>query len=77
MKVIVYTADWCPYCHQVKDFLAKNGVEFEAKDIEKVKGAAEESMKKSGQSGIPVIDVGGSIVIGYDVPALKKLLHLK
>ncbi|MBI1972321.1 MAG: NrdH-redoxin [Candidatus Aenigmarchaeota archaeon] len=77
MKVITYTAEWCPWCHKVKDFLKANKVEFEDRDIEKVGGAAEESVEKSGQAGIPVTDIDGDIVIGYDVPTLKKLLKLK
>ncbi len=76
-KVITYTAEWCPWCHKVKDFLKEKNVEFEDKDIDKVKGAAEEAVKKSGQAGIPVTDIDGKIVIGYDVDALKKLLKLK
>lgn len=77
MKVITYTAEWCPWCHKVKDFLKANKVKFEDRDIDKVPGAAKEAAEKSGQAGIPVTDINGNMVIGYDVPALKKLLKLK
>ncbi len=77
VKVITYTAEWCPWCHKVKDFLNEKNVKFEDRDVDKVKGAAEEAFKKSGQAGIPVTDIDGSIVTGYDVGALKKLLKLK
>ena len=77
MKVTTYTAGWCPWCHKVKDFLNEKNVKFEDKDIDKVKGAAEEAFNKSGQAGIPVTDIDGKIVIGYDVDALKRLLKLK
>ncbi len=77
-KVIVYMADWCPWCHRAMDFLKENKVEFEARNVEESgKNYAQESMKKSGQAGIPVIDVGGEIVVGYDVKKLKELLALK
>jgi glutaredoxin 3 len=75
-KVIVYTAEWCPWCHRTMDFLKENKVEFESRDVE-TGGFAQEAMKKSGQAGIPVIDVDGEIVVGYDVKKLKELLDLK
>ncbi len=77
MKVITYSAEWCPWCHKVKDFLGANSVKFEDRDVDKVKGAAEEAFKKSGQAGVPVTDIDGKVVIGYDVDELKKLLKLK
>ena len=75
-KVIVYTGEWCPWCHKVMDFLKENNVEFEARDVgdEKI---AKEAVEKSGQAGIPVTDIDGKIVIGYDVAKLKELLGLQ
>jgi len=75
-KVIVYSAEWCPWCHRVMDFLRKNGVEFEERDVDK-ENYGEECMKKSGQGGIPVTDVDGKIVVGYDENKLKDLLNIK
>jgi glutaredoxin-like YruB-family protein len=75
-KVIVYMADWCPWCHRTMDFLKENKVPFEARDVEKG-DYAQESMKKSGQAGIPVTDIDGQIVIGFDVKKLKELLELE
>lgn len=77
MKVTTYTAEWCHWCHKVKAFLSANNVKFEDRDVDKVKGAAEEAFKKAGQAGIPVTDIDGNIVIGYDVDALKRLLKLE
>ena len=74
-KVIVYTAEWCHWCHKVIDFLKANNVEFEQKDVD-IEANAKESMKKSGQAGIPVIDVDGQIVVGFDEKKLKELLGL-
>ena len=75
-KVIVYSADWCPWCHRVMDFLKENKVPFEARDVE-VGNNAKESMTKSGQAGIPVTDIDGQIVVGFDVKKFKELLKLK
>jgi glutaredoxin-like YruB-family protein len=76
-KVKVYSAEWCPYCHLVADFLKANKIEFELIDVDKVPGAAEELVEKSGQSGIPVVDIDGKIFVGFDKEALKKALKLK
>jgi glutaredoxin len=75
-KVIVYWAEWCPYCHHVMDFLKKNKVDFEARDVEKGNNA-EECMKRSGQAGIPVTLIDNQVVIGYDEKKLRELLSLK
>lgn len=74
-KVIVYTASWCPWCHKVMDFLKENNVEFEAKDVDQQENA-KECMEKSGQAGIPVTDIDGNVVVGFNVPKLKELLKI-
>ncbi|MFQ5815080.1 MAG: glutaredoxin family protein [Candidatus Hydrothermarchaeaceae archaeon] len=76
MSVIVYSAVWCPWCQKTKEFLKEHNVEFEERDIEKMDGAADEVVKKSGQRGIPVIDVDGTIIVGYDKEALKEALGI-
>lgn len=77
MKVTVYSTEWCPWCNKAKEFLKEHDVKFENKDVEKDQKAAEEMVKKSGQSGIPVIDIDGKIVIGFDEKALRELLKIK
>jgi glutaredoxin-like YruB-family protein len=76
-KVVVYSTEWCPWCVRLKDWLKQNKVKFEEKDIEKDEEAAREMIGKSGQESVPVADVDGEIIIGFDVPALKKALKLK
>lgn len=76
-SVKVYSATWCPWCHKVKDFLSANKIPFQDIDVEKVPGATEELTKKSGQTGIPVTDVDGQMIIGFNEPALKKALGIK
>ncbi len=75
-NVIVYWADWCPWCHRVMDFLKEHNIKFEGRDVQDKK-YAEESMKKSGQAGIPVTDIDGQIVVGFDTNKLKELLKIK
>ncbi len=75
-KVIVYTADWCPWCHKAMEFLTEKKVKFEKRDVDDPV-YAQEAIEKSGQSGIPVILVGKDIVIGFDDVKLKALLNLK
>lgn len=74
-KVIVYSAAWCTWCHKVMDFLKQNNVEFEEKNVDDPANA-KESMDKSGQAGIPVIDVDGQIVVGFNEKKLRELLGL-
>jgi glutaredoxin len=75
-KVIVYSAEWCHWCHKVMDFLKENDIEFEERNVDNQE-YAKESLEKSGQGGIPVTDIDGEIVVGFDVTKLKALLGLK
>ena len=77
MVVKVYSTSTCPYCNMAKEFLKKNKIEFEDIDVSKDQKAAQEMIEKSGQMGVPVIDVDGKIIVGYNVTALKEALKLK
>ena len=78
-KVIVYSTAWCGYCKRAKAWLTARNVPFVAKDVETEPDAAEELEGKkraagtAGQGGVPVIDVGGQLIYGFDVPALERL----
>ncbi|MFH1234290.1 MAG: glutaredoxin domain-containing protein [Candidatus Diapherotrites archaeon] len=76
-KVIVYSTPICPYCIKAKQFLKQNNVKFEDIDVSMNPVKGQEMMQKSGQTGVPVIDIDGEIVIGYDVTRLKSLLGIK
>ena len=76
-KVLVYSTEWCPWCHRVKEWLTKQGVKYEDRDVEKNEKFAEEMMKKTKQSGIPVVDINGEAIIGYNEPAMRKALGIK
>lgn len=72
--VTVYSAVWCGFCHAAKDYMTKLGVKFEDKDVEKDPAAMHESVNKSGQMGIPVIDINGTIIVGFNRPAIDQAL---
>ena len=76
-KVIVYSTASCPYCLMLKEFLKKNNIEFENFDVSQDSTKAQEMMKKSGQSGVPVSDIDGSIIVGFDQEAIKTALKIK
>ncbi len=75
-NVKVYSTPSCPWCTVAKDFLKKHKVEFEEVDVSVDDGAALEMETKSGQNGVPVIDINGKVIVGYDEQALRKLLKI-
>jgi glutaredoxin-like YruB-family protein len=72
--VQIYSAVWCAFCHAAKDYLDKLGVAYEDFDVEKDPAKMHESIQKSGQMGIPVIDINGTIIIGFDRPKIDAAL---
>lgn len=74
--VIIYSADWCAFCHAAKDYLGKKGVSFTEKNVESDPEIAREAITKSGQMGIPVLDIGGTIIIGFDRPKIDAALRV-
>ena len=75
-KVKVYSTTTCPFCIRVKQFLKENNIAFEDIDVGGNQVAAEEMIKKSGQMGVPVIDINGEIIIGFDKDKIKQALEL-
>jgi len=76
-KVIVYSTTVCPWCVKVKDFLKQNNIEFEERNAQENPVYAEELEKKSGGYAVPVMDIEGTIIIGFNVPKLKATLGIK
>lgn len=72
--VIIYSTVWCGFCHTAKRYLDQLGVKYEDKDLEKDPANAVEAVKKSDQLGVPVIDVNGTIIVGFDRPRLDEAL---
>jgi len=76
-RVRVFSSASCPYCFTLMEFLKEKGIEFEEIDVSKDKKAKEEMIKKSGQMGVPVIEIDGQIVVGFDKEKICKLLNIK
>ena len=76
-KVTIYTTPTCAYCKMTKAFFKEHNVAYEEKDVANDHALAEEMVKKSGQMAVPVIDIDGQIVVGFDQPKLSELLHIK
>ena len=72
--ITVYSASWCAFCHQAKQYFDSIGVKYDDKDVESDPKIAQESIEKSGQMGIPVIDISGDIIIGFDRPKIDEVL---
>ncbi|MEO0084140.1 MAG: glutaredoxin domain-containing protein [candidate division WOR-3 bacterium] len=77
MKVKIYSTPTCPYCEMAKDFLNENHIAFEDINVAADQQKAQEMVEKSGQFGVPVIDIDGQIVIGFDRPRIARLLNIK
>lgn len=75
-NIKVYSTPTCPYCIRAKQFLKDNNIQFEDIDVSVNRHMADEMVKKSGQMGVPVLDIDGQIIVGFDREAIKKTLSL-
>jgi len=75
-EVIVYTTPNCPWCAAVKQYLEERGISYTEIDVSRDQEAAMEMIRKSGQMGVPVVEIDGEIVIGFDKERLDYLLGL-
>jgi glutaredoxin-like YruB-family protein len=75
-KVKVYTTSTCPWCVKTKEFLKTSKVKYQEVNVGEDEKARNEMFEKSGQFGVPVVDVNGTIIVGYDKEALKKALSI-
>lgn len=75
-NVIVYSTPTCPFCIRAKQFLKENNIQFEDIDVSVNQEKAQEMMKKSGQMGVPLIDIDGELIIGFDKAKIKEVLGI-
>ena len=75
--VKIYSTPTCPWCIIAKNFFKEHGIAFEDIDVSKNQKAADEMIEKSGQMGVPVIEVNGKIIIGFDENKIRNLLKIK
>lgn len=74
-KIIVYGAEWCAFCHTAMHYLDDKGIkDYLYIDVDKDPAKGLEAVEKSGQRGIPVLDIGGDIIVGYDRPRIDAAL---
>lgn len=73
-KVTVYTTPTCGWCHRVKAYLTEKGVSFEEKDVSRDREAAMEMIQKTNQMGVPVLVIGGAMIVGFDKERINYFL---
>lgn len=76
-KITIFTTPTCVYCKMTKAFFKQNNLSYEEKDVAADAEARDEMINKSHQMGVPVIDVDGEIVVGFDKEKLTKLTQIK
>ncbi len=76
-KINIYSTPTCPYCKQAKEFLKKNNISFKDINVAEDQKKAREMVEKSGQFGVPVIEIGKKIIVGFQKDELKEALKIK
>ena len=74
--VKVYSTPTCPYCVTLKEYLKEHNIEFKDIDVSQDEKARDQMIDKSGQMGVPVVDIDGEIVIGFNKEIIKNLLKI-
>lgn len=74
MDILIYTTSVCPYCDMAKKYFKEINVKFKEINVSTNPLAAKEMVEKSGQMGVPVIDVDGEIIVGFNRPAIERVL---
>ncbi len=76
-RVILFTTPTCPHCRAAKQYLRARGIRFKDVDVSRDRAALRDMVRRSGQTGVPVIDIGGKIVVGFNRRRIDELLGLK
>ncbi len=75
-RVVVFSTPTCSYCSVAKRYLRERGISFTEVDVSRDPRAAQDMVRRSGRQGVPQIDIGGRIVVGFDRARIDQLLHL-
>lgn len=75
-KVKVYSTPTCPICRALKEYLKENKVDFENVDVASDTKLAQEMIEKSGQMSVPVVEIDGTMIVGFDQEKIKEALKL-
>jgi glutaredoxin 3 len=76
-KVRIFSTPSCPYCYTLKEYFKEHNLNFEDIDVSQDKIALDEMIDKSGQMSVPVVDVGGEFIIGFDKKKINELLEIQ
>ena len=76
-KVKIFSTPTCAYCVTLKEYLKKHNIDFEDIDVSQNKEALDEMIEKSNQMAVPVVDIDGKIIIGFDKEKISQLLKIK
>ena len=77
MKIKVYSTPTCAYCHTLKDFLVEHNIIFQDIDVSEDQSKRDEMISKTKQMDVPVIDIDGQAIIGFDREKISKMLNIK
>ncbi len=75
MAIVMYTTPSCTYCKKAKDYFREKHIPFTEYNVAQDMRRAEEMMRKSGQMGVPVLDVNGKVIVGFNQPEIEKALR--
>jgi glutaredoxin 3 len=75
-RVIVFSTPTCSFCNMAKKYFREKGIKFKDVDVSRDAIAARDMVRRSGQQGVPVIDIGGKIVVGFDRPKIDRYLGI-
>ena len=75
-RVLMFSTPSCSFCNKAKRYFRQKGVRFRDIDVSRDQAAARDMQRRSGQMGVPVIDIGGHIIVGFDQPKIDQLLGL-
>jgi len=75
-NILIYTTSICVFCKKAKEFFKEHKIDYKEVDVGNNAKAAQEMVNKSGQMGVPVIDINGKIIVGFDKALLMKELKI-
>lgn len=76
-KVVVFSTPTCSFCTMAKSYFREKGIKFTDIDVSRDQAGARDMVRRSGQMGVPVIDIGGKIIVGFNRPQINSLLGIK
>jgi glutaredoxin-like YruB-family protein len=75
MIIKIYSTPTCPYCQMAKNFFTQKGFKYEEFDVSTDETARDEMIAKTGQLGVPVIEIDDNIIIGFDQKVIEEILE--